>query len=147
MAAYGKGRKVIEIGAGTGILTQQLAQQADKVLAIEFDKELCNELKKLSYPNLHIICNDFFSVKETEFEDFDIVIANIPYNLSSKILFWLLLHDLEAVLCVQKEFAEHMLAKPSDKKYSKLSVFSQLSFFIEKVLNIPASCFSPMPSV
>ncbi len=146
-AAYGRGRNVLELGGGTGILTKQLCLQANTVLSVEIDQDLCEELKKINQPNLRIVCDDFFSIKESKLTGFDILIANIPYNLSSKTLFWLSSHSMEGVLCVQKEFAEHMLAKPGTRSYSKLSVFSQLSFSIETILNVPAACFRPKPKV
>ena len=77
----------------------------------------------------------------------DIMIANVPYSLSSRVVEFLVGHRLQAVLCLQKEFVEHMLAGPGTRKYSKLSVMSQLYFSITKMMDVERGNFNPVPKV
>jgi len=147
MHAYDKA--VLEIGPGYGILTEELVKRAKHVIAIEKDHFLYSLLStKLRKKNLELIEGDFFKVENSlKTNDIDIVISNIPYNLSSKVIEWLALNKKEALLCMQKEFIEHMLALSGSKKYSKLSVYAQLSFSMTKLMDVPRGNFRPMPKV
>jgi 16S rRNA (adenine1518-N6/adenine1519-N6)-dimethyltransferase len=147
MHAYGKA--VLEIGPGYGILTEELVKRAKHVIAVEKDHFLYSLLStKLRKKNLELIEGDFFKVESSlKTNDIDIVISNIPYNLSSKVIEWLALNKKEALLCMQKEFIEHMLAVSGSKKYSKLSVYAQLSFSMTKLMDVPRGNFRPMPKV
>lgn len=146
-AAFAAHRSAIEIGPGRGMLTRELCSVADRVIAVEVDAGLCAELEEGREPNLRLVNSDFFAMDRRELSGYDILVANIPYNLSSKTLAWLFDARIEAVLCVQKEFAEHMLAGPSTRKYSKLSVFSSLFFDVKRVCKVPSACFHPRPRV
>ncbi|MGB9732478.1 MAG: 16S rRNA (adenine(1518)-N(6)/adenine(1519)-N(6))-dimethyltransferase RsmA [Candidatus Micrarchaeia archaeon] len=145
--AYGKG--VLEIGPGYGILTEELAKRAKLVVAVEKDHFLYSFLSaKLKKPNVELVEGDFFSVNSAlDLGRIDIVISNIPYNLSSKTIEWLAINRKEALLCMQKEFIEHMLAKSGSRKYSKLSVYTQLSFSMTKLMDVPKGNFRPIPKV
>ncbi len=147
-AEYGCNKNVIELGPGAGILTKQLCKSAKSVLAIEKDTRLYEFLKSKfdNYKNLKLINSDFFNYK-LNVKKFDIMISNIPYNLSSKTIEWLLKNKLPALLCVQKEFAEHMIAKEGTKNYSKLSVFSSLGFKVYDIMNVKKDSFYPVPKV
>ncbi len=148
-ASFGKNKNVIEIGPGLGILTEELVKFSNKVILIEKDKKLY-ELLKNKYDEdkkLKLINNDIFKVDESEFINYNILISNIPYNLSSKILTLLAKLEISAVLCLQKEFVEHMAAKPNSKKYSKLSVFSYLQFKIKILKQINRNNFYPRPKI
>ena len=147
-AAYASGRNVIEIGPGLGILTRQLCKISKKVLAVEKDTRVYNMLiERESHRNLKALNADFFSLTDEALDDFDIVVSNIPYQLSSKTLMWLSNHNMEAVLCLQKEFVEHMLAKPGTKKYSKLSVMMALTNKVTQIMKVSRSNFYPVPKV
>ncbi len=146
-AAHATGKNVIEMGPGLGILTEELCKEADSVTSVEIDTKIYNFLKQnLRFKNLNLINEDFFGL-DTKNIKMDIMISNIPYNLSSKVLSWLGSRKMEAVLCLQKEFVEHMNAKPGTDKYSKLSVFSNLMFSITMIMNVPANDFYPVPRV
>lgn len=150
-AKFAIGRNALEMGPGYGTLTDELCKAAKSVVSIEIDKRLykiLDESEQMNqYKNLKIINADFFEVPKKAISACDIMVANIPYNLSSSVLDWLFDRRMEAVLCLQKEFAGHMLAKPSTRRYSKLSVFSSLFFNLDYVLAVPSSCFYPMPEV
>ncbi len=149
-AVHGEGKNVLEIGPGYGILTKELCQIANSVVAVEKDSIIYSLLKReMKQKNLTLINKDFFETTDEELnvDKMHIMISNIPYNLSSKVIEWLANHKMEAVLCLQKEFVEHMLAKPNTRKYSKLSVVSSLLFSIKKIMAVSKGNFVPMPKV
>ncbi len=138
---------VLEIGAGKGVLTKYLIKRAGKVIAIEKDKLLAEYLKRRfrDVDNLKIVCGDAL---EIDFPEFNKVVSNIPYTISSKLLFKILNYNFElGVLMFQKEFAEKMIAKPGMPNYGRLSVkFSMLAE--GKILRVvhPQN-FRPVPKV
>ncbi len=147
-SAYGKGLNVIELGPGLGILTKELCITAKRVVAIEKDSRLFDILKStLESKKLKLINDDFFSVDVKKLGSIDIMVSNIPYNLSSKVIYWLSSNDIPALICIQKEFAHHMLAKPGTRDYSKLSVVTSLRFKAHYVKNVAAGNFYPVPKV
>jgi len=149
-AEHAHGKRVLELGPGYGILTRELCRYAERVVAVELDKNLFRMLKhEMDYSNLKLIHGDFFEVGDGELglDSTDIMISNVPYSLSSKVIEFLVAHRLQAVLCLQKEFVEHMLASPGTRKYSKLSVMSQLYFSITKMMDVERGNFNPVPKV
>ncbi len=146
-ANFGIGKVVVEIGPGLGVLTKELCRQASRVIAIEKDKRLYDYLSgSLKAKNLELINADFFDVSGKASEA-DILISNIPYNISSKVLFWLAERNLPALLCLQEEFVDHMLAEPGSRTYSKLSVVASLQFDLKRVFDVSAANFYPQPRV
>jgi 16S rRNA (adenine1518-N6/adenine1519-N6)-dimethyltransferase len=147
-ANYAKGMSVVELGPGVGILTEALCRKAKRVTAIERDPRLCEIItENIKSENLHLINADFFLVDPDSLGKIDIMVSNIPYNLSSKVIYWLSSKHIPALLCVQKEFAEHMIAVPGTRNYSKLSVISSLRFAVHHIKNVPAGNFFPKPRV
>lgn len=149
-AEHANEKVVLEIGPGHGVLTKELCLRAKKVIAVEKDVLLYDELKRnLDFPNLKLIHADFLELTDEQLDakEIDIVIANIPYNISSEIIGWLCEQGKEAVLCLQKEFVEHMLAKEGSRSYSKLSVFSALSLSISEIMDVPKGNFNPVPKI
>ncbi|MDE1869483.1 MAG: ribosomal RNA small subunit methyltransferase A [Candidatus Micrarchaeota archaeon] len=149
-AAHSHGKIVLEIGPGYGILTGELCRHAKKVIAIEKDANLYKFLQsEIKSRKLKLINKDFFkaSDEEIETESIDIMIANIPYNLSSKVVEWLFSNSKQAVLCLQKEFVEHMRASCDTENYSRLSVMSELCFSMTKILDVSRGNFYPVPKV
>jgi 16S rRNA (adenine1518-N6/adenine1519-N6)-dimethyltransferase len=148
-AEHANEKTVLEIGPGHGILTRELCTRAKEVIAVEKDGLLYSELKRsLDFENLKLIHADFLELgEELDPEGIDIVIANIPYNISSEVINWLSENGKEAVLCLQKEFVERMLAQEGTRQYSKLSVFSALSFSITEIMVVPRGNFSPVPAI
>lgn len=145
-AAHCEGKNVLELGAGLGMLTNELCGASKHVTAIEIDKRLYGFLKSnLKQENLELINGDFFKVASDK--DVDILASNVPYNLSAKTLLWLVEHDMPAILCLQKEFVDRMTAAPGSRDYSRLSVFSTLRFRVVRLMNVPSSSFYPSPRV
>ncbi len=146
-ANFGIGRSVLELGPGLGMLTRELCRVAKHVTAVERDKRLYEILSgSISSKKLELINADFFSVSGSKLRA-DIMISNIPYNLSSKTVGWLGQVQMPAVLCLQKEFAEHMVAGPPERSYSRLSVFCALQFKVTYIMDVPSNDFYPEPDV
>jgi len=147
-AEYAKGMNVLELGPGTGILTKELCKTAKRVIEIEKDTKLAGMIAAtLKNEKLTLIEADFFSVDFNALGKIDIMVSNIPYGLSSRVIYWLSDRNMPALICIQKEFAEHMTAKPGTRNYSKLSVVSSLSFSAHHVRDVPAGNFYPKPRV
>jgi 16S rRNA (adenine1518-N6/adenine1519-N6)-dimethyltransferase len=143
--------EVLEIGSGKGILTERLVQKAKYVYAVEIDKRLVLQLKEklAQYQNLEIINQDILTYDLAGLPRIKII-GNIPYSVSSQIIFYLLRNrnfwDI-AVLTLQKEFAERILAKPGTKEYGALTVIFNLYTEAKKLFNIPPAYFKPKPKV
>lgn len=135
---------VLEIGAGKGILTKKIAKIA-KVIAVEIDKKFIDILKNID--NVEVINEDFLKLNLNEL-NFNKVISNIPYHISSPITFKLLEKKFDlGILMYQKEFAERMIATPGTKNYSRLTVmvyYRADCFLLERV---PRNAFYPVPKV
>jgi len=147
---------VVEIGAGIGVLTEDLAQTAAKLIAVELDDQLVEVLKdKLwKYNNVQIYSGDIlkfdFGAIVRDGEQKIKVIGNVPYNISSPVLFHLLSFRKiidSFVLMLQKEVIQRLVASPGGKDYGVPSVILQMFASVEKVLDVPAGCFYPRPKV
>ena len=147
------GSHVVEIGAGTGVLTERLAENYDTLTAIEIDERAVATLRE-RLPGVDVREED---VRETHWAALADekggpihVISNTPYYLTSPILFSLLEqreHLAEAVLTMQREVADRIVAAPSTKAYGILSVLLQLFAAPEKLFTVPPQVFSPQPDV
>lgn len=137
---------VLEIGPGLGFLTDELSKRAKKVYAIEKDTLFIEILtREYHWQNVEIIHGDALKI---EFPEFDKIVSNLPYQISSPITFKFLEYDFKrAVLIYQKEFAERMVAKPGTKDYSRLSVMVQAKANVESVEVIGKGAFYPKPKV
>lgn len=136
---------VLEVGPGLGMLTGRLAARAGKVLAIEADAKLASYLEGRLPQNVELIRGDALQVP---FPRFDRFVSNLPYSISSPIVFKLLEHDfVKGVVMLQKEFADRMVAMPDTDDYSRLTVnvfYRAECRILEKV---PSSRFWPQPKV
>lgn len=149
---------VVEIGPGFGTLTKIIAEKTSKVIAIELDEELCKKIQKeLSiYKNVEVVCGDALEYPFNELPSFKVV-SNIPYYITTPIIFRLLeiksekgefLHNLKSItICVQKEVAERIIAKPGCKEYGILSIMIQYYAKSSFEFIIPKEAFRPMPKV
>ncbi|WP_349682090.1 16S rRNA (adenine(1518)-N(6)/adenine(1519)-N(6))-dimethyltransferase RsmA [Methanosarcina sp. UBA5] len=138
---------VLEIGAGIGNLTERLARKAKKVIAIELDpalvKVLHDRFEKVE--NIEIIAGDALKV---DFPEFDKVVSNLPYSISSEITFKLLRYKFKlGILMYQYEFAARMVSPPNCKDYSRLTV--DICYFADAsiLMKVPKSAFQPVPEV
>jgi 16S rRNA (adenine1518-N6/adenine1519-N6)-dimethyltransferase len=148
---------VLEIGAGLGALTFELAAQVRRVIAVEVDARLVAILEQLieqqRLENITLIQANALSLPVPELlrgEPQAKVVANIPYSITSPLLEHLLAaksHLTLLVLTVQKEVAERLTAKPGTEAYGALSVFVQYHTEAEYLGRVPASAFYPKPEV
>ncbi len=148
--ARAEGKSVLEVGAGTGNLTEKLAERAEKVVAVEKDERLIPALQERlqGFENVEIVCADFLEMNKNQLQGFDRIVSNVPYSISSPFLFKLLDIEFElAVLCLQKEFVERMVAKHGEKQRSRLSVTTQLQFEVEVLERVSRGAFRPVPKV
>lgn len=145
---------VLEIGAGAGTLTEVLSKNSKKVLSYEIDRDLKTRLDNLKSENdnLEIIFQDFMTVDEKEIfkgEKFKVV-ANIPYYITTPIIFKLLNEKdriSSMMFMVQKEVAVRFASKENCKEYGIPSVILQSIADVSVVKTVPKECFTPMPKV
>jgi 16S rRNA (adenine1518-N6/adenine1519-N6)-dimethyltransferase len=158
------GERIVEIGPGRGALTRPLAARAGQLLAIEVDRDLAASLMKDAPPNLHVVTADVLKVDLASTLEAWLgappgpsmpvrIVGNLPYNISSPILFRLLglasaTHGVgDAILMLQREVAERLLARPGGKEYGVLRVLTELHADVSRLLNLPAGAFRPVPKV
>lgn len=148
--SYIEHKHVIEIGPGQGALTSFLAEKASSVIAYEIDeslKPILNELA-IKHDNLKVIYNDFLEVELDDDKEYHVV-ANIPYNITSPILFKILeAHQIRtASIMIQKEVSDRLLAKPGTKEYNALSILLQIEAKVFKIVDVKRQMFYPVPNV
>ena len=145
------GETIVEIGPGHGALTDPLIERAGRVVAIEIDRDLARQLRD-RYPP------DRLMLHEGDALEFDFaglpddlrVVGNLPYNISSPLLFHLLsfaskLRDVTVML--QREVVDRMTAHPATPDYGRLTVMLQSQFRVERLFTVPAGAFRPAPKV
>ncbi|HMX11227.1 MAG TPA: 16S rRNA (adenine(1518)-N(6)/adenine(1519)-N(6))-dimethyltransferase RsmA [Burkholderiaceae bacterium] len=143
---------LVEIGPGLGALTNPIVERSGRLTVIELDRDLAARLRRRS--ELRVIEADVLTVDFTalaaELGQRLRVVGNLPYNISSPILFHLLQH-VDAVedqhFMLQKEVVRRMAAEPCNKDYGRLSVMLQWRYDIEDLLDVPPECFEPPPQV
>ena len=139
---------VLEIGPGQGILTKFLAEKAKKVIAIEIDKSLVNNLRRSMPDNVELIHSNALKVDFETLPKFNKIVSNLPFQISSPITFKFLDYGFNlAVLIYQKEFADRMIVNVGSKNYSRLSVGVYYKARCELLETIPKTCFEPQPKV
>lgn len=142
---------VVEIGPGPGRLTRILAEQAKHVIAIELDRQLHEKLKQelSDCSNVELVLGNALGYPYDRLQTFKVV-ANIPYHITTPIIFKLIEHRknlLSMTLTVQKEVAERIIAKPGIKDYGVLSIMIQYYAKPELKFIIPKGAFRPVPKV
>lgn len=140
---------ILEIGPGIGTLTCELSSKAKKVIAIEQDPTIFDILKERleneNITNVELINDDALNV---DFPEFNKIISNLPYQISSPITFKFLEYDFDtAILMYQKEFANRMKGKVGTKDYSRLSAMLYFKCEVELLTNVSAESFIPKPKV
>lgn len=166
-AELGPEDQVLEIGPGLGVLTDELANRADTVVAVEVDRSLAEHLAPIqaAHPNLTVRFEDFMKTEWTDLP-FDgerpiKVVANIPYYITTPILLKLLQaprvekEPLTSItplaerilLMVQWEVAQRLIAKPGNGDYGSLSIIAQYASEVSIVTRVPKGAFRPVPQV
>lgn len=144
---------VLEIGAGAGTLTKVLAETSKKVISFEIDKELIERLTSLQneQPNIEFHFQDFMLADvEKLFTEQARVVANIPYYITTPIIFKLVEHleKFKSILVlIQKEVAERFAANFGNKSYGVTSVILQSIFNVSVPRIVKKECFTPMPKI
>ncbi|KAL4945616.1 hypothetical protein BDV06DRAFT_22213 [Aspergillus oleicola] len=146
---------VLEVGPGPGILTGRILEKAKKVVAVELDPRMAAELTKRvqgtpQEKKLQIVLGDFIKTDLSKLPQFQVVISNTPYQISSPLIFKLLSMPNPpkmAVLMVQREFALRLIARPGDALYSRLSVNVQFFSRVSHIMKVGRNNFRPPPQV
>jgi 16S rRNA (adenine1518-N6/adenine1519-N6)-dimethyltransferase len=148
-----------EIGPGKGALTRHLVRSCARLIVVDVDRRLAESLREAYPPDvLDVIVGDILETdisavarRATISREGKVrVVGNIPYNITSPILFHVLEHRMcitDATLTLQKEVAKRVVAHPGSKDYGILSVFCQLYADCELLFEIPPSAFTPEPKV
>ena len=146
------GQAMVEIGPGLAALTQPLVERLGRLTVIELDRDLARRLRE--HPQLDVIESDVlrvdFRALAARWPQGLRIVGNLPYNISSPILFHLLpvadvVQDQHFML--QKEVIDRMVASPATADYGRLSVMLQWRYAMENVLFVPPECFDPPPRV
>lgn len=146
------GDALVEIGPGLGALTNPLLRQCHQLTVVELDRDLAARLRKR--PELRVVEADVLTVDFAElarelFKPLRVV-GNLPYNISTPILFHLMdyaPHVQDQHFMLQKEVVDRMVAGPGTKDYGRLSVMLQWRYEMETLLEVPPEAFDPPPRV
>ena len=146
------GQALVEIGPGLGAMTNPLVAACQHLTVIELDRDLAARLRKrseLSVVEADVLKVDFAALAAQAGQPLRIV-GNLPYNISTPILFHLLGsvdHVVDQHFMLQKEVVDRMASGPGRKDYGRLSVMLQWRYAIESVLDVPPQAFEPPPRV
>ena len=149
----GSNDEILEVGPGTGNLTELIvSQNPKKIDVIEKDKNLANILEKKFLNKINIITEDILKLPDKFYAEKNfIILGNLPYNISTKILStWCLnskLNVSKMILMFQKEVAERIIADVNSKNYSRITILSKWKFNIRKVTDVKPNSFFPKPKV
>lgn len=147
------GQPMVEIGPGLAALTQPLVERLGRMTVVELDRDLAQRLR--SHPQLSVIESDVLKVDFTALAR-QVgaprlrIVGNLPYNISTPILFHLLDHAAvveDQHFMLQKEVIDRMVATPATSDYGRLSVMLQWRYAMENVLFVPPESFDPPPKV
>lgn len=137
---------VLEVGGGLGALTASLIQKTAELTVVEMDKRLAQYLEA-KYGKARVVCGDFL---EMVLPETDYVVSSVPYSISRRFVLKLV-RELgswkKALLILQKEFVEKLLAKPCEHNYRAISVIVQSACRVEVLEEVPPHCFYPPPKV
>jgi 16S rRNA (adenine1518-N6/adenine1519-N6)-dimethyltransferase len=156
--AFGDGIPVLEIGAGTGSLTDHLLRVSPLVHAVERDRDLLPILREHFAREIgegHLVLHEADGARFAIDSIFSsskkgILVGNLPYHLTSTIILLALAHREElhgAIFLVQKEVADRLVASPNNKQYGFLTVILKLAFAVNKIANVDKNAFWPVPKI
>ena len=152
-AEIGSNDVVLEVGPGTGNLTKFIiSKKPKKIYLVEKDERLANDLEKQYLDEISIIKKDILQVPYEFYSGKKfLILGNLPYNISTKILSeWCLNKNLgvsKMILMFQKEVAERILANVNSKNYSRITILSKWKFDIKKITDVKPNSFFPKPKV
>ena len=146
------GETIVEIGPGEGVITAGLCASGATLHAIEFDRDLVPALKRRFAGRSEVV------IHEADALDFDYgsigtplrVVGNLPYNISTPLLFRLLDTEaaiLDAHFMLQKEVVDRITAQPGSKSYGRLTIMLRRRMHAERLFDVPPSAFRPLPRV
>jgi 16S rRNA (adenine1518-N6/adenine1519-N6)-dimethyltransferase len=154
--------RMLEIGPGRAALTEPLAARVERLVAVEVDRHLAARLTARQIPNLTVVTSDVLDVDLGALAERELhagpdskvrVVGNLPYNISSPILFRLLDAAAltkafeDATLMLQKEVADRLVAEPGTGDYGVLTILTALGAEVRRLLTLPPGAFRPMPKV
>lgn len=141
---------IIEIGAGLGTLTSVLGRiDRGYIIAVEIDKRFSLILKEIQelYPNVDVVIGDARAILRST-RSVHTVVGNLPYHITADLLIAIGKSEaLSAVITIQKDVADRLMAKPGTKNYGKITLFTQYLFDVELAAVLPPSFFIPSPEV
>ena len=144
--------KILEIGPGTGKLTEYIIKSNPKTtVVVEKDIELSKILETKFKNQIKIINKDVLKLSENFYSEKFLIFGNLPYNISTQILaYWCLSKKIKfkkLILMFQKEVADRIIAKVNTKNYSRITILANWKFSIKKLFDISPDCFSPKPKI
>ena len=146
-----RGDCIVEIGPGLGALTDPLLDRVDHLHVVEIDRDIIARLEKRYPPaRLTIHAGDALAFDFASVGPRLRVVGNLPYNISTPLLFHLAAYADRVVdmhFMLQKEVVERMVAAPGDSEFGRLSVMLQYRFWLEWLLDVPPASFDPPPKV
>ena len=144
---------IVEVGPGEGVLTLPLVNSGAQIIAVELDRRLAPQLEQdfAGRPNFRVVEADILTFNPGDLKLFSFaVVGNLPYNITTPIIDWLLANQgliSRAVFMMQKEVAQRVVSPPGRRARSTISVLTALYFDSEIVCDVPPSSFAPPPKV
>ena len=141
----------VEIGPGQGALSLPLSRSVSKLVVIEKDKTLLKSLKEKLKDNSIIINSDILKTNLCDYVEEEIrILGNLPYNISTEIIFKIILDHLkikDVHFMLQREVVDRIVSNPGNRQYGRISVMCQTYYKIKKLFDIPPTVFFPQPKV
>mgnify|MGYP006423985797 FL=1 len=141
---------IVEIGPGKGAITFPLLEYLDHLSVIEIDRDLVSMLELEGQEKLTIYQSDALTFDFSQISNKIRVIGNLPYNISSPLLFYLLDYRdqiIDMTFMLQKEVVDRIVAPPGNKTYGRLSVMMQAFYEVELMFVVPKESFEPQPKI
>ncbi len=146
-----EGNNILEIGPGKGAITEPVLKKINHISVVEIDPDMIKILKhKITPEKISILAEDVLGINDEFFKKFNKIIGNLPYYIATEIILKLTKiysSPSELYFMVQKEVAERITAKPSNKSFGRLSVILQYYFDTELLFELPPVAFFPQPKI
>ena len=146
-----EGNNILEIGPGKGAITEPVLKKINHISVVEIDPDMIKILRhKIRTKNISILAEDVLGINDEFFKKFNKIIGNLPYYIATEIILKLTKIyscSSELYFMVQKEVAERITAKPSNKSFGRLSVILQYYFDTELLFELPPVAFFPQPKI